>query len=237
VPNNAMLVVVGAVTREQVEAAAKKWFGAIPRGEAPPRPADASPEPKQTEKRRKVVEPGQIGLIVGGYHIPEGKHKDIYALQLASVILGAGESSRLHQRLVSGEKVSVQAAAPILVREHPGLFALFAAYLDPGQSDKIEALLADEVAKLRRAPVTARELAKAKNQLLSAFVFSLEGVAGVAQRIGTSWIQTGDPAAWLSSIERFNAVTVADIQRVANAYLTENNSTVVVIPPRGATGK
>src|SRR5690606_14449861 len=67
VPNNAMLVVVGSVTRDEVERAASTWFGGIERGPEPPRPADAAAEPPQTAPRRYVVAPGHLGLDLAGY--------------------------------------------------------------------------------------------------------------------------------------------------------------------------
>ena len=65
-----------------------------------------APEPPQTAKRREVVEPGQIGLTLLGWHIPAAKDKDVYALQVASIILGAGESSRLKVRLNTDKRPS-----------------------------------------------------------------------------------------------------------------------------------
>lgn len=234
VPNNAMLVVVGAVTAEQVRAAAERWFGAIPRGPVPPRPADAATEPAQTGMRREVVDPGQLGVVLGGYHIPAARHADVPALQVAALILGAGDASRLTQRLVRKDGVAVQAGAPLLVREHPGLFALYGVYLDRRQGEAVEAALQDEIAALRRAGPRPEELRKAKNQLQAAFAFQLENVAGIAQQIGSAWILTGEPDRWLGDLARYEAVTAADVQRVASTYLVEDNLTVVVIPPAGA---
>ena len=96
-----MLVVVGKVDRRgRSRRRREKWFGADREGaREPPRPAKAAQEPPQTEKRREVVEPGQVGLTLVGWHIPAAKDKDIYALQVASIILGAGDSSRLKVRL------------------------------------------------------------------------------------------------------------------------------------------
>lgn len=234
VPNNAMLVVVGDVSREQVESAAKTWFGSIAKGTEPPRPADKALEPPQTSLRRNVVEPGHVGFVLAGYHIPAAKHADIPALQIASLLLGVGESSRLHQRLVLRDKSSLQIAAPILIREHPGLFAVLGAYQDPTWGQKLEAGLLDEVQRLGTSVISAKELAKAKNQMKSSFVRGLEGVAGLAQQIGNSWIKTGDPAHWLNTLDAFEAVTTADIKRVVTTYLNKENATVVVIPPKGA---
>lgn len=237
VPNNAMLVVVGAVTAEEVRAAAEKWLAPIPRGDQPPRPAESAPEPAQTAKRREVVAPGQIGLVLGGYHVPGAADDDIHALQVAALILGAGESSRLTERVVRKDGLAVQTGAPLFLREHPGLFAMFAVYLTPQAAGAIEAALLDEIARLGRDGPTPEELSKAKNQLQARLAFGLEDVAGLAQQIGNSWILTGDPARWMNELARYGAVTAADVQRVIEKHLRPDNLTVVVVPPAGAAAR
>src|SRR5690606_23749043 len=102
-PNNALLVVAGRATLDQVRASAEKHFGPIPRAPDPPRPSKDAQEPPQTAQRREVVDPGQIGLTLVGWHIPAARDKDVYALQVAAIILGAGESSRLKVRLKSND--------------------------------------------------------------------------------------------------------------------------------------
>jgi zinc protease len=153
-----------------------------------------------------------------------------------SVILSAGESSRLNRRLVRDDHVALQAGSQAMVREDPGLFLLFGAYLDPTNGAKVESALLDEVAKVRDKAPSAHEVDKAKNQLLSSFVFGLESVTGLARQIGTSWVHTGDPGHFLSEMAKFNAVTAADVQRVARKYLDAKNLTLVVIPAGGAAG-
>jgi zinc protease len=91
-PNNALLVVVGKATLDAVKASAEKHFGSIPKAADPPRPSLSAAEPPPAAKRRQVVEPGPIGLTFVGFPIPAAKDKDIYALQVASIVLGAGES-------------------------------------------------------------------------------------------------------------------------------------------------
>ena len=237
-PNNAMLVVVGKTTRAAVEASANKWFGSIPKAAEPPRPAASEQEPVQKEKRREVVEPGQIGLTIVGWHVPAAKDKDIYPLQVAAIILGAGESSRLKIRLKSIDPKTKQPFAldggtEAVVREDPGLIVALGAYLDKAQADPVEAALFEEVKKLGDSGPTADELRKAKNQVLAGFTFSLERVQGLAEAIGHSWIQTGDPQSFLHDADIVEKVTAADVQRVIKQYLTPDKSTVVVIPPKG----
>jgi zinc protease len=233
-PNNAALIIVGDVSADEARAAAEKHFAPIPRGKAPPRPADAAAEPAQTQTRRDVAErPAQVGIVIVGFHIPEAKHPDMAALQVAASILADGESSRLYKRIVRKDKIGVAAAGQVLALEHPGLFFVYGAHLDGEQSAKVEKALLDEVARLGTTAVPARELEKAKNQLSARFVFGLESVEGLAERIGMSWITHGDGTAWLGELARLQAVGAADVQRVAKKYLVASNMTVLVVPVGG----
>jgi len=236
VPNNAMLIVVGDVSEKEVRASANRWFGKIPRGKTPPRPADKKTEPKQTKMRRKVVEPGQVGMVISGFHIPAAKDKDTYALQVLGLILSSGRSSRLHQRLVEKDKIAVQAAGQVVIREHPGLFALFGMYLRPDQGPKVEKALLEEVDRIKRTPPSARELRKAKNQVLASFIRGLDKVTDLASQIGTSWILTGNASQWLHDIDKLRAVTRGQVQAVAKKYFRKTNLTTVVIPPMSRGG-
>lgn len=231
VPNNALLVVAGKATSSEVRKSAEKWFGPIPKAAEPPRPAAKKVEPKQTATRREVVAPAQIGVIMRGYHIPEANHPDVQALQVMALILSGGESSRLFETIVRKEKLAVQAGGQLVIREDPGLFMVFGAYLNAAGGDKLESALNAQIALLRTRPVKAAELKQAKNQLMAQFVFGLESVTGIANQIGNSWIQRGDASRFLDDLEAFNKVTAADIKRVANLYLNDKQASVVVIPP------
>ena len=235
-PNNAMLVVVGKGSLEQVKASAEHWFGAIPKAADPPRPAHASPEPEQTDKRREVVEPGQVGISLVGWHIPAAKDKDVYALQVASILLGSGDSSRLKVRLKSIDPKTKRALAldggmEAVVREDPGMIVALGAYLDAAQADPVEAAILDEVGKLGTVGPQADELRKAKNEVQAGFVFSLEHVQGLAEAVGRSWILTGDPTQFTRDVDEIEKITGADVQRVVKTYMTPNRATIVAIPP------
>jgi zinc protease len=236
-PNNAVLVVVGRTTLEQVKASAERWFGKIEKAPAPPRPAAQAEEPAQTSKRHEVVEPGQIGLTAIGWHIPGAKDKDLYALQVASIVLGAGDSSRLKQRLKATDpktkrSLALDGGTDAIVREDPGMIVAVGVYLDKDSADPVEAAILDEVAKLAAKGPTAEELRKAKNQVQSGFTFSLEKVQGLAEAMGRSWIQTGDPTSFQRDVEEIEKVSAADVQRVIKHYLTPDKATTVVLPPK-----
>ncbi|HEX4418883.1 MAG TPA: pitrilysin family protein [Kofleriaceae bacterium] len=236
-PNNALLVVTGNVTAAGVKASADKWFGAIPRAAEPPRPAQAAQDPAQTARRREVVEPGPVGLVLVGWHLPAARDKDTNALQIASIVLGAGDASRLKQRLKAPDPrtkhpIALEAGTDAILREDPGLVIALGAFLDPAQGDAIEAAIFDEVGVLATKGPTADEVRKAKNQIQSGLVFSLENVQGLAESIGRSWILTGDPDALFHDYDLIEKLTAADVQRVVKQYLSPDHATVVVIPPK-----
>ncbi|HET9623547.1 MAG TPA: pitrilysin family protein [Kofleriaceae bacterium] len=236
-PNNAMLVVVGNVTAAAVKASAEKWFGPIAKAAEIPRPSQAAAEPAQTARRREVVEAGQIGVTLIGWHIPPAKDKDAWPVQVASLILGAGDSARLKVRLKTPDAktkqpVALEAGTDALVREDPGMAIALGAYVDPAKGDAVEAAIFDEVGKLASKGPSADEVRKAKNQLQSGLVFSLENVQGMGEAIGRSWVLSGDPNAYLRDYDAIDKVTPADVQRVAKQYFSPDQATVVVIPPR-----
>ena len=235
-PSNALLVVVGDATMAAVQAAAEKHFGNLPGTAPPPRPAQASPEPPQTEQRREVLEASQIGLVFAGFKLPEGRHADVPALQVASVILGAGESARLRQRIRAVDParkrpLGLDAAVPFLVREDPGLLLTIGVFREADAAAGVEAALFDELARLGKKAPGVDEVKRAKAQILAAFVFGMDSPAGLAEQIGQAWILTGDPGSLAGELAAIDKVTPADVARVARTYLVPARATVVVVPP------
>ncbi len=239
-PNNALLVVVGKATLDAVKASAEQHFGAIPKAPEPPRPSRAAAEPPQTAQRRHVLPPGPIGLTFVGFHIPAAKDRDIYALQVASNLLGVGESSRLKARLRSHDPKSnpkrpyaLDGGVEAVVREEPGVLITLGIYREAAQAEGVEVAILDELAKLGAAGPTADELRKAKNQIQSGFVFSLENAQGLAQAIGRSWALVGDPGAFMRDVDEIEKLTPADVARAVKQHLAADKATIVVIPPKG----
>jgi zinc protease len=235
-PDNALVVVVGDVTRAEVEAAVKQRFGSLERGAEIKRQSAGRAEPAQTGMRKRQVGSLGVGLVIGGFHIPEARHPDIYALQVLSLILGSGDTSVLGQRLKRDRKLAVDVGGQALVWEEPGIFALMAAYEAEGKGDDLAAALLEEAQRMQKGPGEAH-LRRARNQIQAGFVYGLEGVAEIGQQVGTSWILTGDPGQFLRDLEALSAVSAEDVARVAKAYLTEDNYTVIISPPpRGQGG-
>ncbi|MGH7363237.1 MAG: M16 family metallopeptidase, partial [Candidatus Methylomirabilales bacterium] len=230
IPNNAVVVAVGAFDREALFARIREVFGRIPRGPAPPAVRSVEP-PQQGERRVVVKREAKLPFIFLGYHTPTLSHPDSFALEVLASVLADGKSSRLHRSLVYEQQLALYAAASYdRLSADPSLFSLYAAALPGKGSDQVERALYAEVERLQREPVSERELQKAKNQLEADFVLSQDSIFSLARQIATyemvaSWRE------WERYLPGIRAVTPADVQRVARAYLMADNRTVGVLVP------
>jgi zinc protease len=234
-PNDALLVVVGKTSFDRVKAAAEKYFGSIAKGAQPPRPSADARDPEQTAKRREVVDPAGVGIVMIGWHIPAAREKDIYALQVASMVLGVGEGSRIKARLKApdGKKppVALDGGVQGVVVEDPGVMIAVGVFREPTGGDAVEAAMLDEINKVATKGIDAAELRRAKEQIESGFTFSVDRAQGLAEAVGRSWILTGDPSRGVRDLDEIDKVSAADVQRVVKQYLSADRATTLVVPP------
>ena len=191
-PNNATLIVVGDVDEAAVRKLVEQHFGPIPRGPAPPRAAVE--EPPQTAMRAETLRiEVQIPVVVGGYHIPRAADPDVPALEVLAAVAVDGANRRGCTSGWSGASIWRSPPAGVTeTLEEPGLFIVYAAYLPDRDAARVQAVLSEEIARVRDKPIGADELDKAKNQLAAAFVFGLQTVDGIAQALGRAQYVEGD---------------------------------------------
>lgn len=229
-PNNCVMVVVGAVTEARIMELAKKYLEPLP--QQPPPPAIRTKEPEQNGERRVTIrKPAQLPIQLIGYHTPEGKHADTTALEVIDAILTAGQSSRLYARLVDKDQLALNVGARPEASLDPGLYIFNITPRAGVDTAKTEAALFEEIEKLRTTHVPAEELRKAKNQLLTQQYKQLKTIAGRANLLGTFEVFFGDYSKLFTQGKDIEAVTPADVQRVAAKYFTQNNRTVATLIP------
>ena len=239
-PNNAVLVVAGAVTLEEVLELARGHFGSIPPRPVPPRPAVAFQAPRAGGSGARVtVErlelPLQLPGLIGGYAIPGARHPDRHALEVAAQVLAGGQASRLHRRLVRERRLAVFTEAASVTYQHAGAFFVLAFYL-PGGPDgsAVLAALRQEAEGLAHEPPDEEELRRAHNQLAARWTFATDALDRTANLIGSAVVVEGDPEAFERGPAPYLAVTADDVQRVARTYLRADNLTVVSVVPQPA---
>ncbi|MBN2445901.1 MAG: insulinase family protein, partial [Phycisphaerae bacterium] len=221
VPNNATLVIVGAVKHEDAQRMAKEYFGWITRGADPP--IVGIHEPMPTEARRVTFKEDKAPAPLAGiiYRTVPAAHPDYVPLQLLATILGGGESSRLYRDLVADTQDVAIAMAMAMSLEDDGILAA-AAILPPFGGKPVDEILdsiAAHIEHFRDEPVSERELTKAKNQMLTGVVLPQLSIMSKADALGEAATTLGDVSRVNDQLEEIRAVTAADIQRVANEYL------------------
>lgn len=240
-PDNATLIVVGDFEPKQFDAWVDKYFGSLKKPNLP-LPRVQTKEPERTGEKR-FTEYGPPSLQLPGvgitYLVPAEKSEDAPALNMADVILSQGRSSRLYQSLVYQQQLAQSANSNAELREDAGLFTLTAIVAAGKKPEDAESSLRAEIKKLQDTPVSDAELEKAKNQIIASQLRQRETNNGKAQSLGQAAVLLGDPNRVNTDLERLQAVTAADVQRVAKKYFTDNNRFVFYYLPeslRPSTG-
>jgi zinc protease len=239
-PDNATLLVVGDFDPKQFDAWVDKYFAPIQKPNLP-LPRVAVKEPERTGEKRFTEYGANVPLPGVGitYLVPAEKSDDAAALTLADIILSQGRSSRLYQSLVYQQQIAQSVNANADLKEDAGLFQVTAIVAAGKKPEDAEAALKAEIKKLQDAPVAAAELEKAKNQIITSQFRQRETNNGKANALGQAAVLLGDPNRVNTDLEKLQAVTAADVQRVANKYFTEKNRYVFIYLPealRPATG-
>ncbi len=230
-PDNATMVIVGDFDTASVLAKVRTlWKDVAPSHFA--RPA-LNPEPAQRGERRVVVKrAGAVPYVEMMYHIPAATDPDLPALTVLATALTSGRSSRLYRALVETQlATSVSASANLGV--DPEVFDVSLTARAGSAPDAAEKATLAEIERVRTGPLDDQELQKARNQTRADFVFAQDSVIEQASRLGYFETQTGDWRNVNTYLARINAVTAADVQRVAQKYLAADNRTVGTFLPTG----
>jgi zinc protease len=227
-PNNAVVVMSGAVKYDQIKALAEKYLEPIPAQPAP-RPVHLV-EPEQKGERRIMVQKEVATPYISiGYHVPEAKHQDYYALDVLASVLSSGKSSRLYSALVDKKQLATSAFVNFGEAFDPTLMTVNAVANKGKSVEELEKAIYEEIERVKKEGITATELQKIKNQKLITFYNQIENINGKSNNIGTYEVFFGDYKKMFDAPKEYEKVTVDDIKRVANQYLKKSNRTVGIL--------
>jgi zinc protease len=240
VPNNAVLVVVGDVSGDEVKGLAERYFGAIP---ARPLPVAKRPlEPAEPgERRLRLNLKVQLPSLLYGFNVPglatAENPREAHALRLIAGLLDGGYSARIPARLERGEELVSGAGAGYDAHVRgDSLFVLNATpNVQKGRSlEEVEAGLWRLLDELKETPPTAEELERVRAQVIAGLVYERDSIArqattiGQLETVGLSWQLIDEELAALES------VTPQDIQDAARRYFTRSRLTVAHVLPEEA---
>jgi zinc protease len=230
-PDNATLVVVGDFEPKQLDQWVDKYFGGIPKPNRPLPRVATKESPRLKELR--LTEHGSNDLPAVGltYLTPRQADPDSNPLRVANAILSSGESSRLYHSLVYTQQLAAEADSTSETREDASLFVLTAILSEGKKVEDAEKSLLAEIKKLQDAPVSAAELDKAKNQIITEQLQQLQTSNGKALALGEAAVLLGDPKRVNTELERLQAVTAGDVQRVMKKYFSDQNRLVLYYLP------
>jgi predicted Zn-dependent peptidase len=234
-PNNAVLVLAGDVEPRAAFALVEKHFGAIPR-RPPAAPVDVAEPPQFGERKVLVEKNAELPAILVGWKGVAVADPDRPVLDVVERLLGGGDSARLQRDLVREHEVATGVEANNSWGVQPDLFWVYAQARPDKTTADLEKRIDAVVAALVERPVPEDELAKAKNQLKAELVRSLKTVSGKANQLGYLDVIFGDYRALFGLDAAWDAVTAADVQRVARAHLVPALRTVVELRPVPAAG-
>jgi zinc protease len=177
-----------------------------------------------------------LPVVVVAHHITYDGDPDAYPLHITAKILSDGQSSRIFKRLVYDDRLALAAFGQANLIEHPNLFYAVA-MVQPGQQpEAVEKALIAELDRMKSAPVSDRELQRAKNQFARDYIIGRESIQQKGAHLAHAYVlHDGDVTTADGEFDIFQRTTVADVQRVAKRYFTPESRLVLTILPKAGT--
>jgi predicted Zn-dependent peptidase len=229
VPSNIVVTVVGDITTTKALPMLEKYFGSIPTGPKPLPLATVEP-PQEAEKSITLKEATQP-FYIEGYHRPDYLDKDDAVYDAISDIMSNGRTSILYRSLVRDQKIAAEAAgfSGFPGDKYPNLFAFYAVPTPGHTPQQMRTAIHAEIDKLKTQDVTDAELEMYKTRSRADILRTLDSNSGLAEELGSYQSQYGDWRMLFEQLTKIDAVTKADIRRVANQVFTAKNCTSAMI--------
>lgn len=234
-PNNAVLSIAGDFDEGEAMSLVRKYFG-----DAKPAPTpklELPPVPEQTSPRNVVVEDShaKLGALFSGWVIPASHEADHYALVLAAMVLGDGESSRLHRALVRERSLAIEVEAQTESNRGPDMFEIVVKLAGGAKVADAQKLVDSQIADLARLGPGDDDMKKVQNRIQSHFLLSLQSNFQRAQKLAEYEVYRGDAGLLNGELDKYLAVSKDDIKRVVAKYLTVNRRSLVEVKPGVST--
>lgn len=235
IPSNMVVAIVGDVDPVKTMAVIEKYFGAIP---SRPKPDErTTTEPPQNSERRVVLLDASQPVYLEGYHRPDYRDKDDAVYDALADLLSEGRTSRLYRALVRDKKIASEAEGGTGYPgvKYPHIFYFFATPMPGHTPQEVGDAIHAEIERLKKEDISDEELKMVKTRAKANLIRSLDSNDGLAQDLAVYQTLYGDWRELFKSVDRINAVTKADIRRVANQVFIPTNRTVGIIETAPAT--
>lgn len=229
IPSNMVVALVGDVDPAQTMAVMEKYFAGIPSRDKPDE--RTTTEPPQNSERRVALSEASQPVYLEGYHRPDYRDKDDAVYDALADLLSEGRTSRLYRALVRDKKIASEAEGGTGYPgvKYPHIFYFFALPMPGHKPEEVGDAIHTEIDRLKKEDISDEELKMVKTRAKANLIRSLDSNEGLAQDLAVYQTLYGDWRELFRSVDRINAVTKADIRRVANQVFVPTNRTVGVI--------
>ena len=233
VPNNASLVIAGDIDIANTRQLVEKWFAEVPRGK-PVEPLATPTVVLDGVKRKTITDRVQLPRLYMAWHSPGLLKPGDATMDIIANLLSSGKNSRLYRRLVYDLQIAQDVAA-FQQSQALGSNFMIMATARPGQDlGRIQAVIDEELDKLRAEAPAAREMTRALNQTEASFYRNMErvgGFGGKADQLNAYFKAAGTPDFFDQDLARYRTVTTAEVQAAVDRYLPKDRRVELSVIP------
>jgi len=225
VPSNIVIAVVGDLKASEAMPVLERYFSKIPPG---PKPAPMTTvEPPQFAEKSVVIKEATQPFYLEGYHRPDYRDPDDAVYDAITDIFSNGRTARLYRSLVRDQKIAAagEGFSGFPGDKYPGLFAFYAVPLPGHTPEEMRTSIHKELDRLKTEDVTDEELTRFKTRTRAELLRGLADNDGLAHQLAEYQTSYGDWRQLFRELEKVDAVTKADIRRVANKVFVDSNRT------------
>lgn len=225
VPANIVVAVVGDLKAATAMPMLEKYFGRIPAG-LKPEPMTTI-EPPQFAEKSVVIREATQPFYIEGYHRPDYRDPDDSVYDAITDVFSNGRTARLYRSLVRDQRIAATAAgfSGFPGYKYPGLFAVYAVPLPGHSPEEMREAIHKELDRLKKNDISDEELARFKTRTRADLLRGLADNDGLAHQLAEYQTRFGDWRQLFQELNKVDAVTKADVRRVANKLFVENNRT------------
>jgi len=222
VPNNAVLVIAGDIEIENTKILIEKYFGEIPKGIDIPRDYPEEEDINTAIKVESFDQNIQIPAYVLGYRTPGHNEREAYVLEMISIYLSGGESSKLYKKMVDEKKLALEISSQNLSLEDYGVYFIFTLPMGDTSMEDIISEIDDEIKLLQESLISDYDMEKIQNIIENRFVSSNSTVAGIGNSLAHYYFFHDSTNVINTEIEVYKSITKEEIRDVAKQLLGKN---------------
>jgi len=241
-PNNAVLVVVGDTTVDEVMKLAEKHFGGIPSRTVPPRPDITEPAQTAEKSFTEGDKLARTPALAFGYHLPERMTRDFFALSLLDPLLVSDESAKLYQALIKENQIASAVSGGFnyglgnnFDYNGPMLYTFRVDYRPDLKAADVLKVVDKVITSVQEHGITEDELKQAKINFRSSFLENIEGGFGRSDLLAALALYDDDPNRINNILGELDKVTTTEVREAARKWLVPANRTSIDRRPEGST--